>query len=268
MTNLNGLVVAALDWAMKIGMAAAILIAGYMIAGFVSKMIRQRGETDERLDETLAKFFASIAYYAIITIAILTGVQQVGIQATSFVAVLGAATLAIGLALQGALGNLAAGVMVIFFRPYKIGQFVEIAGTKGTVKDISLFTTELATPDNIQIIVPNAQAWGGVITNYSHHAQRRIDLTFGISYNDDIAKAMDAILAVTTADERIIDQPAEPWVRVVDLGDSAVNLQLRTWVNSADYWDVRFALVQQVKQRFDDLGIEIPYPHAVHIQKS
>lgn len=265
--QLNGYIVLAIAWATNIAIAAAILIGGYIIAGFVSKLIRKRGENDPRLDETLAKFFASIAYYAIMTMAIVTAIQKVGVPATSFVAILGAATLAVGFALQGALGNLAAGVMVILFRPYKIGQFVEIAGSSGTVKDISLFATELATPDNIQIIVPNGEAWGGVITNFSHHPTRRVDLTFGISYADDIPKAMDAILAVAEADAHILTDPAEPWVRVINLGDSSVDLQLRAWVNAPDYWDVRFGLLHQIKERFDQLGIEIPYPHAVHIQK-
>lgn len=261
------LLTAIIEWVLNIGVAAAILVGGYLLGRLVSRIIRQRGEQDERLDETLAKFFASIAYYAIIVLAVVTALSQVGVQATSFVAILGAATLAIGLALQGALGHLAAGVMVIFFRPYKIGQFVNIAGTAGTVKDISLFTTELATPDNVQIIVPNGEAWGGVITNFSHHATRRVDLTFGISYNDDIPKAMGAILDIVNKDERVLQAPAEPWVRVTNLGDSSVDLQLRVWVKASDYWDVRFETLKTVKETFDRLGVEIPYPHAVHLQK-
>jgi small conductance mechanosensitive channel len=189
-----------------------------------------------------------------------------GIQATSLVAVLGAATLAVGLALQGTLSNLAAGFMLILFRPYKLGHYVDIGGTAGTVKDINLFVTELATGDNVQIIMPNGQAWGSVITNFSHHETRRVDLTFGIDYGDDADKAMQIILDLAAADARVLKEPA-PWVRVTNLGDSSVDLTARLWCNAGDYWDIKFEMTKAVKEAFDRGGISIPYPHVVHIGK-
>ena len=186
--------------------------------------------------------------------------QLFGFEATSLVAVLGAATLAIGFALQGALADLAAGVMLIIFRPYRIGQYVDVGGTAGTVKDINLLITEMATPDNVQITIPNGKAWGSIITNYSAHPTRRLDLGFGIDYGDDADKAMAIISDIAKADERVHDDPA-PWVRVVNLGDSSVDLGVRLWCAAGDYWELKFALTKQVKEAFDEGGISIPYPH-------
>jgi small conductance mechanosensitive channel len=190
-----------------------------------------------------------------------------GIQATSLVAVLGAASLAIGLALQGTLSNLAAGFMLILFRPFKVGQYIDAGGTAGTVKEINLFVTELATPDNVQIIVPNAKIWGSIITNYSFHPTRRVDLTFGIDYGDDADKAMEVIRTVATADERVHAEPG-PWMRVTNLGDSSVDIGVRLWCNASDYWELKFAMTRAVKEAFDKAGISIPYPHSVEIQKA
>jgi len=189
-----------------------------------------------------------------------------GIEATSIVAVLGAASLAIGLALQGTLSDLAAGVMLVVFRPYKLGQFVDIGGTSGTVRDLNLFTTELVTPDNVQIIVPNGQAWGAIITNYSAHDTRRVDLVFGIDYDDDAGKAMEIIERTASADSRVLADPA-PWVRVTNLGDSSVDLTARIWCRAEDYWELKFELTRRVKEAFDAGGISIPYPHSVEIHK-
>ncbi len=257
-----------ISFLVKVAAALVILVIGNWVAGIVSKAIRKRGQNNPRVDQTLANFFASLAKYAIITIAVITALSTAGVQATSLVAVVGALTLAIGFALQGALSNVAAGVLIIFFRPYKLGDYVEIAGVAGTVKDISLFTTELATPDNVQIIVPNGEAWSGVITNYSAHPTRRVDITFGISYDDDIQKATDIILEVVRGDMRYINDPAEPWVRVINLGESSVDLQLRAWVHAPDYWETKFQTTRAVKEAFDARGIEIPYPHSVEIQKN
>ncbi len=252
----------------KLVIAVVIILAGNWLAGFVAKLIRRQTEASERIDTTLGNFFASIARYAIILLAILTAAQQAGVDVIAFVGILSALALAVGLALQGTLGNIAAGVMIILFRPYKVGQFIEVAGQAGTVKDIDIFTTELVTVDNVQIVIPNGACWGGTITNYSAHPTRRCDLTFGISYDDDIQKATDAILGVVRADGRFLSSPAEPWVRVVNLGDSSVDLQLRAWVNAADYWEARFAVIRAVKEAFDAQGVEIPYPHSVEIQKT
>lgn len=255
-------------WGLNVAAAAAILIAGLWAAGIVKRFVRSRALASPRIDDTLGGFFASLAYYVVVAFVIIAVLNRFGVQTTSLVAVLGAATLAIGLALQGTLGNVASGVMIILFRPYRLGDFVEVAGHAGTVKDINIFTTELATPDNVQIVLPNGACWGEAIKNYSRHAERRCDITFGISYDDDIDKATRIILDVVQADERFRDAPAEPWVRVVNLGDSSVDLQLRAWVAAADYWEARFAAIKAVKQAFDAGGVEIPYPHQVEIRKS
>lgn len=249
------------------GKALVVLVVGWMIAGMVSGMVRRRVNATPRIDPTLGNFAASIIKWVILLMVLVAVLGLFGIQATSLVAVLGAATLAIGLALQGTLSDLAAGFMLILFRPYKLGDFVDIAGTSGTVRDLNLFVTELVTPDNVQIIVPNGQAWGAIITNFSAHKTRRVDLVFGIDYGDNADTAMDIILELAKADARVHDDPA-PWVRVTNLGDSSVDLTTRLWVNAADYWEVKFAMTKAVKEAFDARGISIPYPHSVEIQKA
>lgn len=247
--------------------AVVVLIIGWLIAGFLGSLVRKKVLANPRVDDTLGSFAASIIKWLILLVTIIAVLQFFGIQATSLVAVLGAATLAIGLALQGTLADIAAGVMLILFRPYKLGQFVDIGGTAGTVKDINLFITELATGDNVQIIMPNSKAWGSVITNYSTHPTRRVDFTFGIDYSDDIDKAIGIITELAIKDERVHKDPA-PWVRVTNLGDSSVDLGVRLWCDAGDYWELKFAMTKQVKEAFDKKGISIPYPHSVEIQKT
>lgn len=247
--------------------AIIVLIAGWILAGAVSGIVRRKASANNNLDQTLANFAASVVKWLILLMVLASVLGLFGIGATSLVAVLGAATLAIGLALQGTLSDLAAGFMLILFRPYKIGQFVDISGTSGTVKDLNLFVTELVTPDNVQVIVPNGQAWGGIITNFSHHDTRRVDLTFGIDYDDDADKALAVMLELARADERVLEDP-EPWARVTNLGDSSVDLTTRLWCNSADYWELKFDMTKRVKEAFDAEGISIPYPHSVEIQKA
>ncbi|WP_029041588.1 mechanosensitive ion channel family protein [Cucumibacter marinus] len=247
--------------------ALIFLIIGWIVANAVSAYVKARVTKSERIDQTLGAFFSSIVKWLILIAVFIAVLQLFGFEATSLVAVLGAATLAIGLALQGTLADLAAGVMLIIFRPYKLGQYVDIGGTSGTVKDLNLFITELATPDNVQIVVPNGQAWGQIITNYSTHKTRRCDLTFGIDYGDSADKAIDIILKTANADERVHKDP-EPWVRVVNLGDSSVDLGVRLWCNAADYWELKWHMTKTVKEAFDAEGISIPYPHSVEIQKA
>ena len=246
--------------------ALVVLVIGWIVAGAVSRFVRNRVNATPRIDNTIGNFVASIVRWVILLMVLIAVLGLFGIQATSLVAVLGAATLAIGMALQGTLSDLAAGFMLILFRPYSNGQYVDIAGTSGTVKDINLFFTELATPDNVQIIVPNGQAWGSIITNFSAHPTRRLDLTFGIDYGDEAEKAMQIILDVARADERVHDDPA-PWVRVTNLGDSSVDLGVRLWCAAADYWELRFHMTKAVKEAFDAGSISIPYPHQVEISK-
>lgn len=252
---------------MSAGKALAVLIVGWMIAGWAGRVVRNRVNATPQIDPTLGSFASSLVRWGILLVVLIAVLGIFGIQATSLVAVLGAASLAIGLALQGTLSDLAAGVMLIVFRPYKLGNFVDIGGTAGTVKDITLFTTELVTPDNVQIIVPNGKAWGAIITNYSAHETRRVDLTFGIDYGDDADAAIDLILSLAKADERVHADPA-PWAMVTNLGDSSVDISVRTWCAAADYWDLKFTMTKAVKDAFDKSGISIPYPHSVEIQKA
>ncbi len=247
--------------------ALVVLILGWAVAGAVSGLIRKRVNATPRLDATIGNFIASIVKWVILLMVLIAVLGLFGIEATSLVAVLGAATLAIGLALQGTLSDLASGFMLILFRPYKLGQYVDIGGTAGTVKDLNLFFTELVTPDNVQIIIPNGQAWGAIITNVSHYDTRRCDLSFGIDYGDDADKAMQVIVDLAKADERVHDDP-EPWVRVTNLGDSSVDLSVRLWCDAADYWNLKFDMTKAVKDAFDKNGISIPYPHSVEIQKA
>ncbi|MEM9841781.1 MAG: mechanosensitive ion channel domain-containing protein [Pseudomonadota bacterium] len=246
--------------------ALIVLIIGLRVAAWLGRLVRSISMQQESIDDTLGNFFGSLVRWAVTAAVFIAVLQVFGVPATSFVAILGALTLAIGLSLQGALGNIASGVMIMIFRPYKLGDYVEAAGAAGTVKDINLFQTVLATVDNVMIMVPNSQAIDGIIKNYSGYATRRVDITFGIDYGDDIDKAIGIIRSIIDADGRILRDP-EPFARVVNLGDSSVDIQTRTWVNAGDYWDVKFDLIQQIKEAFDQQGISIPYPHQVEIVK-
>lgn len=247
-------------------LALAILVVGYMVAGGIKKAVLRAVERNPRIDRTLAIFFASMVRYAILVVVFIAVLSRFGVETTSLVAAIGAAAFAVGLALQGTLGNVAAGVMLVFFRPYSLGDFVEVGGVSGTVADINLFTTELNTPDNKTIIVPNGQAWGNVITNYSVKPTRRVDITFGISYDDDINKAMEVIRAHYDADERVLKDP-EFFLGVIAHNTSSVDIVTRAWVKTPDYWSVYFDAMKGIKEAFDANGIEIPYPHQVEVRK-
>lgn len=246
--------------------ALIVLLIGLRVAAWLGRLVRVVSLKQENIDDTLGNFFGSMVRWAVTAAVFIAVLQVFGVPATSFVAVLGALTLAIGLSLQGALGNIASGVMIMIFRPYRLGDYVEAAGAAGTVKDINLFQTVLATPDNVQIMVPNSQAIDGVIKNFSGYATRRVDITFGIDYGDDIDKAIGIIGSIVDADDRIMADP-EPFAKVVNLGDSSVDIATRNWVNAPDYWDVKFDLIKKVKVAFDQQGISIPYPHQVEIVK-
>jgi len=239
--------------------AIVILIVGFVIAGWVRGSVSKGLNKFKRVDETLRGFFSSLAYYAVVIFTIIAVLSQFGVETTSFIAVLGAAGLAIGLALQGTLSNVAAGVMLLLFRPFKTGDYIEGGGLAGTVKNISLFVTELATPDNVQIIAPNSQLWGDAIKNYSFHPTRRVDIVLGIAYEDEIDKAIAAIVDEAQKDSRVHSDPA-PMAAVTDLGDSSVNFTVRVWCNAGDYWPLKFDLTKNLKKRMDAEGITIPYP--------
>jgi small conductance mechanosensitive channel len=204
-------------------------------------------------------FFASLAKYIILAVTIIAVLNQFGVETTSLVAVIGAAGLAIGLALQGTLSNIAAGVMLLIFRPFKVDDFIEVAGHAATVKELNLFFTQLATADNIRIIIPNAQIWGGSLKNFSSNPTRCVDFVFGISYDANIDQAMALISDVVTADERVHKDP-EPFPSVSNIGDSAADITARVWVNSDDFWSVKFDTTKLVKEGMDAEGVDIPYP--------
>lgn len=237
----------------------AILIVGWIVAGWARRLTRRAALKAPRVDEMLANFLASIVRYTVIAFTVIAVLAQFGIQTTSFIAVLGMAGLAIGLALQGALSNVAAGVMLLLFRPFKVGDFVEGGGVAGTIDAVTLFTTEMHTTDNVHVVVPNTQLWNTPIKNYSYHATRRVDYVFGIAYEDNINRAMEIINGKIGEEARILKDP-ESMIVVGELADSSVNLIVRVWVASADYWGVKFDLTKAVKEALDSGGISIPYP--------
>lgn len=263
---INALVQRGIDGGINVVLAAIVLIIGMTIAGMIRGAIRKAAHANEKIDDTLGSFFASIAYWAIMAMVLIAVLGRFGVETTSLVAALGAATLAIGLALQGTLSNLAAGVMIIFFRPYKLGDFIEAAGQSGSVKDINLFTTVLSTGDNKKIIIPNGAAWGDVITNYSANPTRRVDFTFSIDYSDDIGKAQEIIRETLSADDRIHKDP-EVFTGVIAHGGSSVDIVTRVWCDSGDYWGIYFDAMKNVKEAFDAKGISIPYPHQVNMTR-
>ena len=249
----------ALDIILNVFYAGIILLTAFIASSFARSRILKLSDKYEHIDKTLFHFAATLIRYIIIGFALVFVLGRFGVQTTSLVAVIGAAGLAIGLALQGTLSNIAAGVMLIAFRPFKIGQVVEIGGQIGTVVEINLFTTMLKTGDNIAIIIPNNSVWSGTIRNYSHYPTRRVDLTFGVSYSTNLKDAETILNTIIGSDERIKSDP-EPFVKVGVLGASSVDFTTRCWVDADDYWGVHFDLQRAVKDAFDDNNIEIPFP--------
>lgn len=239
--------------------ALIVLWIGLSIAGRVRRGVSYAVSKSPKFDETLGSFFGSVAYYTVTAIVVITVLGLFGIPTTSFAALIGAAGLAIGLSLQGTLGNLAAGVLLLAFRPFKLGEFVEAGGHSGTVKAITLFTTELATVDNKKIIIPNGAVFDGSIVNFSSYGERRLDLVFGIAYDADIDQAMGIIRSVVDADDAARATP-EPTIEVDNLGDSSVDLICRVWCAGSDYFPLKWRLLKTIKQRFDAEGVGIPFP--------
>jgi len=247
-----------IPWGINIALAIVIFIVGKfivnIIASIISKLLKR-----SNMDDILVDFISSIARTVLLLFVIIAAVDQLGVNTTSLVALLGAAGLAVGLALQSSLQNFAAGVMLIIFRPFKSGDFVEAAGISGVVEKISIFSSILRTGDNREVIVPNGSIYGGVITNFSARDTRRIDMVVGIGYESDIKLARDTLQELVDADERILKDP-ETTIAVSELADSSVNFVFRPWVKSADYWAVKFDLNEKIKLTFDEKGISIPYP--------
>ena len=258
--DINQYLPGALAWATNILLAIRILIVGFWFAGRVGRAIRNVGERNERLDDTLFRFLGSVAKYVILAFVAIAVLNRFGVETTSIVALLGAAGLAVGLALQGAMSNLAAGVMLMVFRPYKVGDFIDAAGKFGKVDEITLFTTVLQTFDNQQIIIPNGQIWGDQIINHSHHPVRGVDMHFGVAYGEDIDRAR-AVIDKVLADHPHIRKDPAPFVEVETLNDSSVDFLVRPFCDGAHYFDVRYSLPEQVKKALDASGIEIPFPH-------
>lgn len=247
-------------------MAVAIFLIGKWLAGVISSAV-VKGMNKKEIDKTISSFVGSILYAALFAFVIIAALGQLGIETASFVAIVGAAGLAVGFALQGSLSNFAAGVLLILFRPIRSGDFVEAAGEAGTIDQVGIFSTIMKTGDNKVIVIPNSNIMGGNITNYSMEATRRIDMVIGIAYDADIRKAKEILEDILTKEERVLDAPA-PTIGVAELADSSVNFVVRPWVNAGDYWPTKFDLLETIKYRFDEAGIGIPFPQMdVHIQK-
>jgi len=256
-----------LTYAPSVLVALTMVVAGHWIAKLLARALR-RVAARAAVDPILVKFLGSLTYVALFALVLISALGRLGVNTTSFVAIVGAAGLAVGLAFQGTLGNFAAGVMVIFFRPFKAGDFIEAGGQSGTVEEVQVFATVLKTPDNKRIIIPNSAITGGNIVNYSANDTRRIDLTFGIGYDDEIRLAKSTLEEIVAAHPLVLDDPA-PLVALAELGDSSVNFYVRPWVKTADYWAVRFALTETVKETFDSRGISIPFPQRdVHLYQT
>jgi small conductance mechanosensitive channel len=254
-----------IEYAPKVLAALAILIVGLFIINLiiraVKKVMHKRG-----VDETLSKFLSNLISWALKILLIVTVIAKLGIETTSFAAILASAGLAVGLALQGSLANFAGGALIMIFKPFKVGDLIEAQGVTGVVKEIQIFTTQLNTPENKLAIVPNGALSNGNIINYTAEGKLRVDLTFGVSYDADIKQTKDVLMQVLTSNPKVLKDPA-PTVTVSELGESSVNFAVRPWANTADYWDVYFNTIENTKLALDKAGIEIPYPHSVEIQK-
>ena len=260
-TQSQGLLV---DWGLKALAAVAIFVIGRWIAKGVRRGVRRVLEKGGA-DPIIVGFVGSITYIALLAFVVVAALGQLGIQTTSFIAILGAAGLAVGLALQGSLANFAAGFLMIIFRPFKVGDFIEGAGVAGVVKEIQIFTTTLKTGDNKTLIIPNSKITGDNITNYSAEENRRVDMTVGVAYDADLSKVRDVLQDIISKDDRILSDPATQ-IAVAELADSSVNFVVRVWTKTADYWGVKFDMTETIKNRFDEAGIGIPFPQRdIHI---
>ena len=251
-------------YGLRIIAALAILFFG-RIASQIIRGILRRVLEKSKVDGTLTGFICNLSYAALLAFVVIAALNKLGVQTASFIAVIGAAGLAIGLALQGSLANFAAGFLMILFRPFKAGDYIEGGGAAGTVEEIQIFTTQMRSPDNKTIIIPNAKMMSDNIVNYSAKGTRRVDMVFGIGYGDDIDKARSIVREIVDQDERVMKSP-ETVIYVSELADSSVNLQLRAWTSAAEYWNVYFETMEAVKKRFDENGVNIPFPQRdVHL---
>ncbi len=262
---IENVIAIAVEYGMDIVGAIVLLIIGWTVAGWARRAIRHALERVPRMDETLKPFIANLVWYVIIVFVLVAVLNQFGIQTTSIITGLAAAGLAIGLALQGTLANVAAGVMLLFLRPFNVGDYVDAGGIAGTAVEIGLFNTEIKTKDGLCLIVPNKIIWDSPITNFSRNPTRRFDITVGISYGDDVNGAIDLLMGLLTGDERILDDP-EPLVMIEELGDNAVIINLRAWAGAGDFWAAVWDLKKAIKVELEAAGYSIPFPQRdIHI---
>jgi small conductance mechanosensitive channel len=255
------------DFGKNLVIALLIFYVGRMAIALVVRGLRKLLQKQD-VDKTLETFVCNLVRMALLVVVIIAAIGALGIQTTSFIAIFGAAGLAIGLALQGSLSNFAAGVLIVLFRPYRVGNYIEGAGISGTVEQVQILTTILITPDNKEIIVPNSQIMNSIITNYSANDTRRVDMVVGVSYDDDIDEVRRTLEELVAADDRILDEPACT-IAVSALADSSVNFVVRPWVKSENYWGVMFDMTEGIKKRFDKEGISFPFPQQdVHLYKA
>lgn len=254
------------EYGLKIIIATAIFFIGKVIVKKITtimKMVMKKA----KIDRTLVEFLANVIYFILLIVVILASLNTLGINTTSFLAVFGAASLAIGLALKDSLSNIGAAVLIIIFRPFKVGDYIDAAGASGTIEEINLFSTIMAAPDNKTIIIPNSSIINSNITNYSNKPTRRVSLVFGIDYNDDLKLAKETLIQIIKEDKRVLQEPA-PFVAVGELADNSVNFVFRVWVKTEEYWSVHFDMLEKVKLAFDEKGISIPFPQMnIHIQE-
>jgi small conductance mechanosensitive channel len=254
-------------WGLRVIGALVLLVIGRIVAGAVRRSTRgalERGNADP----SLIPFLCSLVYYLTLAVVVVAVLNLFGVETASLIAILGAASLAVGLALQGTLSSFSAGVMLLVFRPFKVGDYVEVAGTAGSVIEIGVFTTTLHTPDNVRIIIPNSKIYGDVLKNYSANDTRRNDIVLGVSYEDDLGRAIETVQRVLADETRVLKDPA-PVVAVAELADSSVNLVVRPWCAGADYWALRFDLTRRLKEEVERAGCSIPFPQRdVHVHQA
>ncbi len=262
--TINKLIDVGVPFLLNLVAAIVIYVVGKWVAGILSNAIAKFMKKG-KVDDALTGFTKNIVYAIILIFTVIAAIGKIGVQTTSFIALLGAAGLAVGMALQGTLSNFAAGVMLILFKPFKVGDFIEGGGSMGTVKEIQIFNTILASPDNRKIILPNSKVSGDTITNFSAIGERRIDLVFGVSYSDDLKQAKSILQKLVDSDSRILKDP-EPVIAVSELGDSCVSIVCRPWVKPADYWGVYFDLTEKGKLALEEGGCSIPFPQRdIHV---
>jgi small conductance mechanosensitive channel len=256
-----------IPWGINIAIAIVIFIVGLLLASIINRIVK-RVLTKAKLDQILINFISSIVRWLLLLLVIIFALSKLGLNTNSLIALIGAAGLAVALSLKDSMQNFAAGVMLLVFRPFNTGDFVEAGGTSGSVEEINIFSSTFLTPDNKQVIIPNAKIYSDVITNYSATGTRRIDMVFGIGYEDDIAKAKEVIEEILKSESRVLNSP-EYVIAVGELADSSVNFYVRPWVATSNYWAVHFDLTEKIKLEFDKNGVSIPYPQMdVHLDKT